>query len=126
MSVIGIGTDIVDIRRLEKMTDKVRDRLALRVLTESEYEHYQTISFSVAYLAKRWAAKEAASKALGTGIAKGVSFQHIQIESLASGQPILVLLDTAKQLATDLGATSWHISLSDEAHYAVAFVVMSA
>ncbi len=126
MSVIGIGTDIVDIRRLEKMTDKVRDRLALRVLTESEYGHYQTISFSVAYLAKRWAAKEAASKALGTGIAKGVSFQHIQIESLASGQPILVLLDTAKQLATDLGATSWHISLSDEAHYAVAFVVMSA
>jgi len=126
MSVIGIGTDIVDIRRLEKMTDKVRDRLALRVLTEGEYEHYQTISFSVAYLAKRWAAKEAASKALGTGIAKGVSFQHIQIESLASGQPILVLLDTAKQLATDLGANSWHISLSDEAHYAVAFVVMSA
>lgn len=126
MSVIGIGTDIVDVRRLEKMTDKVRDKLARRVLTASEYEHYLTLSFSVAYLAKRWAGKEAAAKALGTGIAKGLSFQHIQIESLDSGQPVLVLLDTAEQFAKNLGATTWHISLSDEAHYAVGFVVLSA
>ena len=126
MSVIGIGTDIVDIRRLESMSDKVRDRLAQRVLTAIEYEHYQAITCSIAYLAKRWAAKEAAAKALGTGIAKGISFQHIQIESLDSGQPILIFFDNAKQLAADLGANSWHISLSDEAHYAVAFVVMSA
>ena len=126
MSVIGIGTDIVDIRRLESMSDKVRDRLAQRVLTAIEYEYYQAITCSIAYLAKRWAAKEAAAKALGTGIAKGISFQHIQIESLDSGQPILIFFDNAKQLAADLGANSWHISLSDEAHYAVAFVVMSA
>ena len=126
MSVIGIGTDIVDIRRLEKMKDTMRNKLALRVLTSIEYAHYETLKFPIPYLAKRWAGKEAAAKALGTGIAKGLSFQHLSIESLESGQPVLKLSGVAEQLAEQLGANSWHISLSDEVNYAVAFVVMSA
>jgi holo-[acyl-carrier protein] synthase len=125
MSVVGVGTDIIEIDRITKMADKVRDRLALRVLTPIEYEKYQLLKNSPLFLAKRWAGKEAASKALGTGIANGVSFQHFEIKSLASGQPQLFLYDRAKELATALGAKSWHISLSDEAHYATAFVVLS-
>ncbi len=126
MSVVGIGTDIIEISRIEKMADKVRDRLALRVLTPIEYEKYQTIKNSSLFLAKRWAGKEAASKALGTGIANGVSFQHFEIKSLTSGQPILILTERAEELALKLGARTWHISLSDEALYATAFVVLSA
>ena len=126
MSVVGIGTDIIEISRIEKMAMNVRDKLALRVLTPEEYQKYQSIQNPSLYLAKRWAGKEAASKALGTGIANGVSFQHFEIKSLASGQPQLLLNSRAEELANALGAKSWHISLSDEALYATAFVVLSA
>jgi holo-[acyl-carrier protein] synthase len=126
MSVVGIGTDIIEISRIDNMVINVRDRLALRVLTPIEYEKYQTLSNPVHYLAKRWAGKEAASKALGTGIANGISFQHFEIKTLTSGQPQLVLTSRAEELALALGAKSWHISLSDEALYATAFVVLSA
>jgi len=126
MSVVGIGTDIIEISRIEKMADKIRDRLALRVLTPLEYEQYQSLKNPALHLAKRWAGKEAASKALGTGIANGVSFQHFEIKTLASGQPQLILTERAEELAIALGAKTWHISLSDEALYATAFVVLSA
>ena len=126
MSVVGIGTDIIEISRIKKMAANVRDKLALRVLTPVEYKKYQSIKTPALYLAKRWAGKEAASKALGTGIANGVSFQHFEIKSLVSGQPQLLLNSRAEELAFALGAKSWHISLSDEALYATAFVVLSA
>jgi len=126
MSVVGIGTDIIEISRIGKMSDKVRDKLAFRVLLPVEYEKYKSLKNPALFLAKRWAGKEAASKALGTGIANGVSFQHIEIKSLSSGQPQLILTDRAQEIATELGAKSWLISLSDEALYATAFVVLSA
>jgi len=125
MSVVGVGTDIVEIRRIAEMSDKVRDKLAIRVLTPSEYKRYQTLKQPERFLAKRWAGKEALSKALGTGIAGGVSFQHIEINSLASGQPVVTLTDKALEVAKTLTATSWHISMSDEVSYATAFVVLS-
>jgi len=89
-------------------------------------EKFQALKNPSHYLAKRWAGKEAASKALGSGIANGVSFQHFEIKTLASGQPQLILTSRAKELAHSLGAETWHISLSDETHYATAFVVLSA
>ncbi len=125
MSVVGIGTDIVEIARLEQMPQAALAKLALRVLTPSEQEQYQQLKHPIPYLAKRWAGKEAAAKALGTGIAAGVSFQHIEIQSLASGQPILVFTDVALAKAQALQGKSWHISLSDEKTYATAFVVIS-
>ena len=125
MSVVGIGTDIIEISRIEKMATKVRDKLAFRVLTPFEIEKYKLLNNPALYLAKRWAGKEAASKALGTGIANGVSFQHFEIKSLASGQPQLLLHSRAEELAIALGAKNWHISLSDESLYATAFVVLS-
>lgn len=125
MSVVGIGTDIVQISRLEKMPDNVLNSLAKRVLTSEELVVFTDLKFKIPFLAKRWAGKEAAAKALGTGIADGVSFQHMHIKSLTSGQPILKLTDVALLKAQALGATSWHISLSDEVEYATAFVVLS-
>jgi len=125
LSVIGIGTDIVDIRRIANMAENAQLRLAKRVLTENELQRYLSIKQPERFLAKRWAGKEAAAKALGTGIAAGVSFQHFEIISQASGQPTLVISDKALAVAKNLGATSWHISLSDEVKYATAFVVLS-
>lgn len=125
MSVIGIGTDIVDIRRIAKMTENAQLRLAKRVLTDNELQRYLSIKQPERFLAKRWAGKEAAAKSLGTGIAAGISFQHFEIVSLDSGQPTLILSAEALTLAEKLGAKSWHISLSDEVKYATAFVVLS-
>lgn len=126
MSVIGIGTDIIDINRITHMKDSVRDKLARRVLTQIELEKYYQLTFPIPFLAKRWAGKEAAAKALGRGIADGISFHHFTIESLASGQPVLKLSARALEIAEELGANSWHISLSDEISYATAVVVLSA
>ena len=125
MPVVGIGTDIIEINRIVTMADATRNRLAQRVLTSEEYQFYQQTNHQERYLAKRWAGKEAAAKALGTGIADGVSFQHIHIFSLASGQPTLVFSDRALEVAKTLQASHWHISLADEKHYATAFVTLS-
>jgi len=126
MSVVGVGTDIIEINRISQMSPSAKDKLAQRVLTSAEYQHFQNLKHQDPYLAKRWAGKEAAAKALGTGIAKGVSFQHLEIISLASGQPTLVLTEKALSIAHECGAQHWHISLSDEKHYATAFVVLSS
>jgi holo-[acyl-carrier protein] synthase len=128
MSVIGIGTDIVDVRRIRQMADQPRKKLAKRVLTALELQQYHSFSQTdqaAAFLAKRWAAKEAVAKALGTGIAAGISFQHIVIKNLASGQPMVELFECALEQANTLGATQWHVSISDEQHYATSFVVLS-
>lgn len=125
MSVVGVGTDIVEIARIEKMQEPSLSKLARRVLTDRELLHYQSLTQKHRYLAKRWAAKEAASKALGTGIAQGVSFQHFEITSLSTGQPQLLLTAIALEHAKRLGANSWHISISDESNFATAFVVLS-
>ncbi len=125
MPVVGIGTDIIDINRIADMADGIRDRLAKRVLTKKEYQYYQQTNHPERYLAKRWAGKEAAAKALGTGIADGVSFQHIHIISLTTGQPTLVFSERALEVAKTLKASHWHISLADEKHYATAFVTLS-
>lgn len=130
MSIVGIGTDIIEIERIINMPDKTQESLAVRVLTPDEYQHYSALKAKLAhnaarYLAKRWAGKEAASKALGTGIACGVSFQHIAIKNLDTGQPILILSGKALALAQLKKATQWHISLADEKCYATAFVTLS-
>lgn len=126
MSVKGIGTDIVDIERLVGFSGPALAKLAKRVLTDEELIRYNNMNFPIPFLAKRWAAKEAAAKALGTGIAAGISFQHIQINNLDSGQPVLVFSGEALKRAKSLSASSWHVSLSDEKKYATAFVVLSA
>lgn len=138
MPIVGIGTDIIEISRIIAMPETTRERLAKRVLTPNEYQRFCEMKSSsgnnsgnnsndnaARYLAKRWAGKEAAAKALGTGIANGVSFQHIEIKSLESGQPILELSDRALDIAQSKKANYWHISLADEKLYATAFVTLS-
>ena len=124
MSVKGLGTDIVEIARVAQAVEK-SDRLALRVLTESEMALYLAHHDKARYLAKRWAAKEAAAKALGTGIGRGISFQHFVTSNDELGAPILTLEGPALALAESKGVEQSLISISDEVNYAMATVILS-
>jgi holo-[acyl-carrier protein] synthase len=124
MSVKGLGTDIVEISRVASVI-KSSDRFAKRVLAPSELEIYNQHSQPERYLAKRWAAKEAAAKALGTGIGRGISFQHFIVSNNELGAPKLQLVDIALELANSMAVTSVLLSISDEKHYATATVILS-
>lgn len=122
--IVGIGTDIIEIERIKTMLDRHGDRLPQRLLSDAELQRYTQVPQKVSWLAKRFAAKEAAAKALGTGIAEGVSWKHIEIGNDALGAPLLILHEVALQRAQSMGADRFHLSLSDERAFAVAFVVL--
>ena len=118
MSIIGIGTDLCRVERITELLSKSGEALPQRLLTSNERTQLQKEP-SPNWLAKRWAAKEAVAKALGTGIGSSLSFQDIQITKTEANQPIVTLLGEA--------ATRWpdvrlHISISDDGDYAMASV----
>lgn len=121
--IIGVGTDIVDVERIAKVYSKQGEAFANRLLSAEELIELATQHYPERFLAKRWALKEAVSKALGTGIAQGVCFRDMTIGHKPSGQPILLLTGSTLDKAVSLGITDWSISVSDEKHHTVAFVV---
>ena len=123
MAIVGLGTDIAEIDRFEKSLSKLGEAFAKRILTEPELVTFHATKQQSRFLAKRFAAKEAASKALGTGIAKGVTFHDFIVSNDANGKPILSLHNQALAYATSAGVTHIHLSISDERHYAVATVI---
>jgi len=120
----GIGTDIVSIDRIESALARHPQAFSRRVLHPNELEIFAHHKQPCAYLAKRFAAKEALSKALGTGIAKGVSFQEIEVKNDALGRPLLELHQHTKAIADSMGVATCFLTLADEKHYAVAYVVL--
>ena len=122
----GIGVDIAEISRFQRMLDRYGDRIAHRILTDREFQQFEKRNRSLSFLALRFAAKEAASKALGTGIAKGIGFHTIEVVNNDSGQPELVFHDAAIDLVKQKKISRSMLSLSDEKHYAVAMVVLEA
>ena len=122
----GVGTDIVDLSRIEASLVRAGEAFAKRILTASEFIRFEALGERrrVAFLAKRFAAKEAAAKALGTGIGRGISFQHFCVSNTEQGAPELQLSAAAAARLAALGASCAHLSLSDERDYAVAFVVL--
>lgn len=124
MAIVGLGTDIAEIERVEKALARTGEAFARRILTEQEMLTFASLKQPGRFLAKRFAAKEAASKALGTGIADGVSFQDFTIGNDVLGKPNLSLSGRAAALAAQLGVVHIHLSLSDERHYAVATVIL--
>ncbi|MFB9135235.1 holo-ACP synthase [Vibrio olivae] len=123
MAILGIGTDIAEIERIEAALARIGEGFAKRILTEPEFEQYQNRKKQGRFLAKRFAAKEAASKALGTGIAHGVTFHDFVVSNDPHGKPVLSLANKAQQLAQAQGINAIHLSISDERHYAVATVI---
>ena len=123
MAIVGIGTDIVEIERI-RVALKRQPALAKRLLTQPELAEFIATKEPERYLAKRFAAKEAALKALGTGLQNGMSWRHIEIAHTELGQPLLIFTQAAEQLAIELSVNHKHLSLSDEAHYAQAMVIL--
>ncbi len=122
----GIGVDIAETARFERLQQRFGDRIARRILTRREFERYLLRQRSATFLASRFAAKEAASKALGTGIARGVRFHDIEISNNPDGKPELSFHGRAAELLQQRGVRQSLLSLSDEKHYAVAMVVLEA
>ncbi|PSU46004.1 holo-ACP synthase [Photobacterium frigidiphilum] len=126
MAIIGLGTDIADIERVEKVFARSGDAFAERILAPSELVIYHSLKLKARYLAKRFAVKEAASKALGTGIACGVSFQNFTVSNDERGKPLLSLSGKAAELAESMGVKHVHLTLADEKRYAVATVILES
>ena len=131
MTIIGIGSDICDIRRIEKSLERFGDRFLNRVFTDTERAKAARRPFTRAgTLAKRFAAKEAFSKAAGTGFKRGVFMKDIGVVNLPSGQPTLQLTGGAKArleaLAPEGHSIDIHLTLTDEYPWAQAFVMLVA
>ena len=122
--IFGIGTDIVEVERIRKLDSL--EKFADKILSLSELKIFksQIDEKQVTFLAKQFAAKEAVSKALGSGIGKDIRFNQIEILRNSDGKPYLNHDGMITTIFNDLGITKTHVSLSDEKKYALAFVIL--
>ncbi len=125
MAVVGIGTDLVVIKRMDEVLARHGERFTERVLHENERQRFRESQHPARYLAKRFAAKEAIAKALGTGIAEGVNLNDIEIANDERGKPYVRLHGGAAARMQAMGANHCHLSISDERDHALAFAVLS-
>ena len=124
MSVIGIGVDLVECARIQHSLDRFGDRFLHRVFTDGEIDYSMSMKFPARHLAARFAAKEAVSKAFGTGIGKAMGWRDLDVRKKPSGEPYLVFAGEAEQLAQTRGVTSALITLSHTDNHAMAMVVL--
>jgi len=124
--ILGIGTDIVTVARMAENLQKTGDRFARRLLTDSEYVEFEKKHNGASYLAKRFAAKEATVKAMGTGFAEGITWKHVCVSNDEKGAPFIELSGPAQERALSMGVQRVHVSLSDEKEHAVAFVILES
>lgn len=122
--IFGIGTDVVAYSRIRELEEKYGERFAQRILTASEFEEYAASNDKARYLMKRFAAKEAFAKAMGTGLRASVTLRRIGIGHDELGKPLLQFDDVLSNYVARLGITHHHLSISDEKDVAVAFVVL--
>ncbi|WP_027847779.1 holo-ACP synthase [Marinospirillum minutulum] len=122
--IIGIGTDLAKIERFTAILQRRATAITQRLLTTKEQEAMQQAASQAAFLAKRFAAKEALLKALGTGLRSGLSWQDMQVSNDELGKPIMVLTGKAAELASAKGVKTVHLTITDEKEMALAFVVL--
>ncbi len=128
--IVGIGTDLTDIRRVARTLERWGDRFVQRCFTEIEQAKSDRRRQRAASYAKRWAAKEACSKALGTGLRMGVNWREMGVVNLPSGQPTMQLTGGAAERLRTLIPHGMeariHVTITDDEPYAQAFVVIEA
>ena len=128
--IIGIGTDLANIERIEGTLNRFGDRFRNRVFTETEQRKAERRADTAGTYAKRWAAKEACSKALGTGLRMGIAWKDMSVRNLRTGQPVMELTGWAaerlKALTPPGHVATVHVSLTDDHPWAQAFVVIDA
>jgi holo-[acyl-carrier-protein] synthase len=126
--VYGIGTDVCDVRRIRASLDKHGDRFAHKILSEAELATWRSRSArwperGLRYLATRFSAKEAFSKAVGLGMRMPMTWRSCEVAKLPSGQPVIVLHGALKEWFDARGLVA-HVSVTDETDYAASFVVV--
>ena len=128
--ILGIGTDLANIERIAGTLERFGDRFRNRVFTDVEQAKAARRKDEAGTYAKRWAAKEACSKALGTGLAMGISWKDMSVSNLRTGQPVMKLTGWAAERLAEMTpaghAAVVHVSLTDEHPWAQAFVVIEA
>ncbi|NBR34119.1 MAG: holo-ACP synthase [Rhodobacteraceae bacterium] len=128
--ILGVGTDLANIERIQAVLDRHGDRFRNRVFTEREQAKANRRKDEAGTYAKRWAAKEACSKALGTGLRMGISWKDMAVSNLRTGQPVMTLTGWAKTRLDDMTPPGHeaivHVSLTDDHPWAQAFVVIEA
>jgi len=128
--ILGIGTDLANIERIQGTLDRFGERFKNRVFTETEQKRSESRPDVAGTYAKRWAAKEACSKALGTGLAMGISWKDMAVSNLTSGQPTMEVTGWAKERLADMTPAGHeaiiHVTLTDDHPWAQAFVVIEA
>jgi len=122
--ILGTGIDLVEIARFRKVIDRLKDRFVMRVFTPGEQQFCNEHRDPVPHFAVRFAAKEAAFKALGTGWAKGVTWLDVEVQRQRQDAPTMALYGEAQRLSAALGAHSVHLSLSHTDQWAIAMVIL--
>jgi len=122
--IYGVGTDLIEIRRIEHALERFGERFARRILCEPELKRFRAHRQPVAYLAKRFAAKEAFTKALGTGIHAPANWHGVWVVNLRSGKPVLEFSPPLRKLLQERKIRTSHLSLTDEREIASATVIL--
>lgn len=122
--IVGIGIDLVEISRIRESLDRFGARFKNRIFSQVEQEYCDRMKDPALHYAARFAAKEAAFKALGTGLAQGVKWTEAAVRNLPSGQPVLEVTGRAAEIAAVHGAVRWHVSLSHHKQQAGAVAVL--
>jgi holo-[acyl-carrier protein] synthase len=121
--VVGVGIDLIEVARIRSVAERFGDRFLKRILRPSEISYCQAFANPAPHLAARFAAKEAISKAFGTGIGAALSWQDLEVARHDSGQPYVMLHDGGERLLASRGGGTLHLSLSHTENYATAVVV---
>ena len=122
--IYGVGTDLIEIGMVERVLARFGERFARRILCEPELKRFRAHRQPVAYLAKRFAAKEAFTKALGTGIHAPASWHGVWVVNLRSGKPQLEFSAALQALLKERGIRRTHVSITDEREVAAATVIL--
>ena len=122
--IFGIGTDIVEVERIKNLSSI--SKFAKKILTQNELNTFNSLNKDqqIYFLSKQFAAKEAISKALGTGIGHEISLKNIEILRDEKGKPFFNAINELSAYLSNLGITKTHVSLSDESNYAIAMVIV--
>lgn len=128
--ILGIGTDLANIERIEGTLQRFGDRFRNRVFTEREQARAERMPDPAAVYAKRWAAKEACSKALGTGLRMGIAWKDMSVRNLRTGQPVMEVTGWARERLDQMTPVGYgaliHVTLTDDHPWAQAMVVIEA
>jgi len=122
--IYGIGTDVVEVKRIKGAIERFGDAVAKKILNNAEYSIYNKTKVKENFLAKRFAAKEAFAKALGTGFRGLVTLKSIEVTNNSLGKPSIKMTAGLQDLVDSLDIKSCYLSISDEKNIAVAFVVL--